>query len=255
VRDLDELLAPLRADPSSAAVLCDFDGTLAPIVPDPAAARPVDGATDALAALAGRYAVVAVVSGRPVSFLRALLPEAVQLFGLYGLERLVDGELRDHPDATRWRPVLQQAAEAALAELPPAALVEPKGLSLTVHYRTAPEVAEAVQAWAAERAERDGLDVRAAKMSVELHPPVAVDKGTTVRSLASGMAAACFLGDDVGDLAAFAALADLRADGVAAVNVAVRSAEAPPEVLAAADAVVDGPTGALAVLRRLAADT
>src|SRR5690606_13637583 len=88
VAHLDELLAPLTADPSRAGVLCDFDGSLAPIVEDPAAARPVDGAVDALAALAERYAVVAVISGRPVSFLRTVLPESLRLVGLYGLEHL-----------------------------------------------------------------------------------------------------------------------------------------------------------------------
>src|SRR5205807_10586135 len=60
-----ELLAPFLAHPERAGVLCDFDGTLSPIVPDPATARPVAGALDALGALADRYAVVAVVSGRP----------------------------------------------------------------------------------------------------------------------------------------------------------------------------------------------
>lgn len=249
---LDELLAPLRADPTSAAVLCDFDGTLAPIVADPAAARPVEGAAEVLAALAERYATVAVVSGRPAAFLRSVLPATVELVGLYGLEWVRDGEVVDHPEARRWRPVLAAAAEAARAELPPGVLVEPKGLSLTLHYRTAPDLATLVEAWAGARAAADGLDARPAKMSVELHPPVGVDKGSTVRALAAGMRAVCFLGDDVGDLPAFAVLADLRAAGVATVGVAVRSAEAPAEVLAAGDVVVDGPTGALEVLRRLA---
>lgn len=248
---IDELLAPLRADPASAAVLCDFDGTLSPIVDDPASARPVDGAVDALADLARRYRTVAVVSGRPVSFLRSLLPASVELVGLYGLEWLRDGELVDHPQAAPWRAVVHAAARAAVDELPDGVLVEPKGVSLTLHYRTAPHLGPEVDAWSAHRAAADGLEVRPAKMSVELHPPVAVDKGTTVRSLAAGARAACFLGDDVGDLPAFHALRDLRAGGMATAGIAVRTADVAPSVLAAADAVVDGQAAAVDILRSL----
>jgi trehalose 6-phosphate phosphatase len=251
VDELDALLAPVRADPSTAAVLCDFDGTLAPIVDDPATARPAEGAVEALEALAGRYALVAVVSGRPLSFLRLVLPAGVELFGLYGMEWLRHGETVDHPDTEPWRPVVERATAAAVAELPGDVLVEPKGLTLAVHYRTAPERADLVERWVAARAAVDGLVAHPAKMSIELHPPVAVDKGTTIRALAAGRRAVCFLGDDVGDLPAFGVLADLRAAGVATAAVAVRSAEAPAQVLAAADVVVDGPAGAVEVLRRL----
>jgi trehalose 6-phosphate phosphatase len=94
--------------------------------------------------------------------------------------------------------------------------------------------------------------VHRAKRSVELHPPIEADKGTAVRALAAGLDAVIFLGDDVGDLPAFAALSALRAEGRHTVKVAVTSAEASEEMLAAADIVVDGPEGALAVLRRLA---
>lgn len=248
---LASLLEPLRADPASAVVVTDFDGTLAPIVEDPAAACPVDGAVDVLDALAARYRTVAVVSGRPVAFLASVLPPAVELVGLYGLEHQRAGETVDHPDAVRWRPIVEAATRAAVAELPAAVLVEPKGLSLTLHFRTAPAYEQEARRWARRREEVDGLVVRPAKMSVELHPPIAADKGTVVRRLAEGARSVCFLGDDVGDLPAFAALGGLRADGLDTVSVAVRTAEAPPEVLAAGDVVVDGPEGALDVLRRL----
>jgi trehalose 6-phosphate phosphatase len=81
-----------------------------------------------------------------------------------------------------------------------------------------------------------------------------MDKGSAVVSLASNLQAACYLGDDLGDLPAFAALAQLAVTGVATVAVAVRSAETPPELLERADLVVDGPEGALALLRQLAPD-
>ncbi|HET7722531.1 MAG TPA: trehalose-phosphatase, partial [Acidimicrobiales bacterium] len=87
-----ELLAPFRDDPDRTGVFTDFDGTLAPIVEDPAAARPLPGVVDALAALAGRYGRVGVISGRPASFLAEHLGgRGVFLSGLYGLEFVEEG--------------------------------------------------------------------------------------------------------------------------------------------------------------------
>jgi trehalose 6-phosphate phosphatase len=108
-----------------------------------------------------------------------------------------------------------------------------------------------VEAWTADQALRTGLIAHPAKMSVELRPPVEADKGRVVTELAAGLDAVCFVGDDRGDLPAFAALADLAAEGVQTLAVAVSSEEAPPELLAAADLVVAGPEGALALLRAL----
>jgi trehalose 6-phosphate phosphatase len=77
------------------------------------------------------------------------------------------------------------------------------------------------------------------------------DKGTALAEAAAGVAAACFLGDDRGDLAAFDALDRLAADGVHVTRVAVRSAEMPEELERRADVIVDGPEGALELLRAL----
>ncbi|HXW34304.1 MAG TPA: hypothetical protein VEJ87_06970, partial [Acidimicrobiales bacterium] len=68
-----------------------------------------------------------------------------------------------------------------------------------------------------------------------------VDKGTVVENLAETCRAACFVGDDVGDLAAFAALDRLEAKGTRAVRVAVADEESPPELRARADLVVADP--------------
>jgi trehalose 6-phosphate phosphatase len=61
-----------------------------------------------------------------------------------------------------------------------------------------------------------------------------------------------FAGDDLADLEAFAALDELRGEGVVAVKVAVRGAEEWPELLGAADLVVPGPPGLVGLLRELA---
>ena len=127
-------------------------------------------------------------------------------------------------------------------------------MSLTVHYRGDPGRAPEAEAWIEAQARATGLVVHAARMSYELRPPVERDKGTVVADLAAGRGQVCFLGDDRGDLSAFDALDRLAATGVSAVRIGVSSEEAPAELLDRADLVVDGPEGALAVLRALIDD-
>jgi trehalose 6-phosphate phosphatase len=249
--DIAELLEPFRTLPRRSGVLMDFDGTLSPIVDDPSAARPLAGAADVLRDLARRYRVVAVLSGRPVSFLEPLLPASVVLSGLYGLEVYRNGERLDHPFAGAWREVIDDVAAQSRARGPVGMRVESKGQSLTLHYREVPELADEVTAWAAQQSARSGLRVRPARMSVELHPPIDSDKGTAVEELAAKLTNLCYVGDDIGDLPAFAALGRLAERGVHTVSVAVRSNEAPHELLDAADVVVNGPRGTLDLLRQL----
>jgi len=130
--------------------------------------------------------------------------------------------------------------------------VERKGLTVTLHYRTAPEAGPWVESWTAAQASTTGLHRHPARMSWELVPPVPVDKGTTVVALAEGFDAVCFIGDDRGDLPAFAALDLLVAEGAYALKVVVESAEVPPELLREADLVVPGPAGVMRFLELLA---
>lgn len=242
----------IREHLGAAAVLTDFDGTLAPIVDDPALAAPGPGAVQALHDLAGRAQVVGVVSGRPIDVLVQHLPdERLHLAGLYGLERRELGVVADSPEAARWVRPVALAGEELDQRAPEGVVVEVKRLSLTVHYRLRPELAMEVRALCEEVAGSHGLLVRPARKSVEVHPPETPDKGSVVEDLAAGCEAACFLGDDVGDLPAFDALDRLRAGGLATVKVAVDSPEAAKELIDSADVVVDGTDGAIAWLRSL----
>jgi trehalose 6-phosphate phosphatase len=253
-----EPAAALRAHPDATVVVTDFDGTLSPIVQDPASARPLPGVVDVLHELARRYQRVAVVSGRPVSFLRDRLElderPSSPLFvsGLYGLEWLEDGEPHVHEQAIAFRDLIDEVADGAETAAPAGVHVERKGLSITIHVRNAPEHDDWARSWAEAAAAEHGLALHPARRSYELRPPVALDKGTVVDGLVDGAAAACFLGDDLGDLPAFDALDRLRAASDATtVRVGVRSAEAPDELLRRADLVVEGPEGSLAFLRSL----
>jgi trehalose 6-phosphate phosphatase len=248
-------LLPLAARPHEAAVLLDFDGSISAIVDDPAAARVLPPAREALRRLTALVATVAVVSGRPVEFLaRAIDVPRLVLVGQYGLERMVDGravvDLRAEPHLD----AVASAADEVERELPDLRVERKAGVAVTVHWRTAPERERHAVEVVDRIARRYGLAVYPTKMAREVRPPVPADKGTAVEGLVEGAANACFAGDDRGDLDAFAALARLASAGHLehAVRIAVGSAEAPPELVAQAELVVDGPAGLVSVLEALA---
>jgi trehalose 6-phosphate phosphatase len=252
---LPPALAPFAAAPARSALFLDFDGTLAAIVPDPRDARPLPGVPALLADLATEFALVAVISGRPTSFLAAALgsPAGVTLAGLYGLERALRG-----PDHDAWASVIDQVVAEASATAPEGVYVEPKGLTVTIHFRRAPEQEDWVLAFADRAAAEHGLLVHPGRHERELRPPIDVDKGTVVRALADELAGrldnAAAFGDDIGDLPAFEALADLTStDGTPlyTVRVAAVDTESPRQVADAADVTVAGATGAVALLRAL----
>jgi len=244
-------------EPARALLSLDFDGTLAPIVDDPAAARPLPGVPALLARLARRLGTVAVVSGRPVAFLGEVLGGAtgVRLFGLYGAEALgPGGGLVEWPGLAGVRPALHRIARRAEGTRPTGAVVEEKGLALTLHWRRAERLGDAAR-WAgavAADAARCGLVAHPGRKSVELRPAGAPDKGTVVAELAGSSSAAAHCGDDEGDLAAFRALASLRATGLPVLAVAIGSDEAPPALLSSADVVLEGPEELVRALRLLA---
>jgi len=242
----------------------DFDGTLAPIQDDPEAVRPVDSAEAALAELARRAKRTAVISARPVGFLADRLGRVpgLGLYGLYGLESSFDGgrTVSTLPAAEPYAPVLADVVQAARLAFPQA-LIEDKRLSCALHFRTAPESAPAILAWAADRAERDGLRIQHGRMVVELKPPVDWDKGAAVRSALPGLAGAWYFGDDLGDLPAFAALA-LASNGPAAdparpplrgFAVAVTSPESDQRLIEQAQYRIDGPARVPVLLNRIIA--
>jgi len=241
-------LEPILSDPGRAGLFCDFDGTLSEIIDEPDLARPAAGMPEVLGELAGRLGLVGVLSGRPVSFLEPLFPDSVLLAGLYGLETLSDGVRRDHPSGGAWREVIDDVASSSIAHGPAGMHVEEKGLSLTLHFRTHPEIEDEVRAFAEKQGARSGLQVRGARMSFELHPPIAVDKGTALLDLARDLLTVCFIGDDVGDLPAFDALDELERGGTTVVRVGVRSAEESAELIERADIRVDGPAGVCSLL-------
>jgi trehalose 6-phosphate phosphatase len=258
----DPILEPLRADPAAAAILCDIDGTLAPIVEDPEAAAVPAAARAALADLAGRYGLVACVSGRRASAARRMVGvEALTYAGNHGLEVLGPGDSQPRLDPQLGR---RGSAAAGFADrldwkrLGEVGLrLEDKGPIQAIHWRGARDEQTAAQRAGeiAALAEEQGLVPHLGRMVLELRPLASVHKGIAVRRLVgeAGVGAALFGGDDRTDLDAFDALRSLASDGELerAVCVGVASAEGPAEIETEADLVAAGPGEFLELLQSL----
>ncbi len=166
---------------------------------------------------------------------------------------------------------------------------EDKEAIAAFHWRGAPdeEAAEAAVREIAARAEREGFAVHWGRKVLEVRPPVALDKGLGVTALLDGrnpdvpssrvpggaharsageggeasvveaaggaVSAALYVGDDTTDLDAFRGLRSLVQAGklACAVCVAVRSEEAPLELVQEADLSIDGPEGVRRLLEAL----
>ncbi len=235
-------LVRFRSEPDKAAVLLDVDGTLAPIVERPEDAAVPEGTRSEVERLAGRYGLVACVSGRPTA-------DARRIVGLDGIEYIGVHGLEGHPGVPEYTPLIERLIDSA--DWP--WRVETKaGVTAAFHYREVDdeEAAHAVER-VVETAEALGLAVQRGRKVVEVKPPIDVDKGTAVRELLErrGIARALYAGDDTTDLDAFRGLDEAGLD--VAVKVAVGSPEINPRLLTEADLVVDGPGELLYLLRTL----
>jgi trehalose-phosphatase len=234
-----DALARIAAEPQKAGLFLDVDGVLAPIVARPEDAR-VPGATrTVLERLAGRYALVACVTGRPSEVARTIVGvESLTYVGEHGLEL--------DPEAKEWAARIHGFAVEV-----PWTDIELKPLSVAFHYRNAadPETArrrlEPVVAAALDL----GFRTRWGRMVLEVLPPVDASKGTAVRRLleTTGLQRALYAGDDTTDLDGFAALDGLET----AVRVAVASSEGPTELGERADLIVGSPEVFRDLLRKL----
>lgn len=263
-----EGLAAILARPDRAVVALDFDGTLADIVPDPEQARAHPGAVPAIAALAPKVASVAVITGRPAGV-------AVRHGGFAGVPGLDHLVVLGHYGAERWdavsstvhAPAPHPGVAAVRAELPGVldrfdswhgTWIEEKGQALAVHTRRAadPQAAfDALRSPLGELAARHGLIVEPGRLVLELRPP-GMDKGVALAKYVreTDAESVLYAGDDLGDLAAYAAVEKLRTDGpdgIPGLLVCSGSAEV-PELAERADLMLAGPAAVVDFLAALA---
>jgi trehalose 6-phosphate phosphatase len=254
---LDRVVAALTQIP--AGLLTDIDGTISKIAPTADLARAEPAAVAALARLSERLALVAAISGRGA-------PDAAQLIGLprmiyvgnHGLERHTATGSQIDPQAVPYVPVVAAALAATERAADRSGLrglvFENKGATASIHYRLAPDPA-AMRArltrLLAQLPETQTLRVTEGRMVFELRPPIRIGKGEGVRALIReyGLRGAVFLGDDVTDLDAMRELRQMtRAEGVVGVNIGVAAPEAPADLAAMADVLVEGVDGVCALL-------
>jgi trehalose 6-phosphate phosphatase len=200
------------------ALFADLDGTLAPIEATPDEVKPDAKRRrllDALSrALEGR---LAIISGRGVDDLdRVLEGRATAVAGVHGLvRRRADGSMVDGVDEGATRAALETMRDFAKADR--RLLVEDKGPSVALHFRRAPEDAEACRDLARTLAQRYGLVLQEGDMVIELRSP-GPHKGEAIEAFMREPPFAgktpVFLGDDLTDEDGFRAAQAMGGFGV-----------------------------------------
>ncbi len=286
-----QALEPLRSDPVHGAVLLDVDGTLAPIVERAEDAQVPESTRSVLIELTKSYGLVACVSGRRAQQARQIVAiGSIAYVGNHGGELLAPGSTEVQllePAMASWghkaADFAQQASAGTLRGM--RVRCEDKGAVVAFHWRGArdEDAAAAALQEVGRAAEEEGFAVHWGRKVLEVRPPVKLDKGLGIAALfrhargedvagagadAGGIdragsevvaaaepeiTAAVYVGDDRTDVDAFNQLRTMVAAGTlqAAVCVAVASEEAPAELVALADVVLDGPGEVRAMLAAL----
>ncbi len=197
---------PLPSVSASWALFLDVDGTLLEHAERPDAVKADAMLVELLARLArATGGALALISGRAVADLDALFaPLVLPAAGQHGLERRdASGGIHLHPFPV---PPLRRAA-ARLAEFAAqhaGLFFEDKGRNLALHYRQAPQLAEAVRGAASAAAAElgAGFELQAGKQVFEIKPG-GRDKGLAIEEFTNEPPFAghtpVFVGDDLTD--------------------------------------------------------
>jgi trehalose 6-phosphate phosphatase len=217
LRSRDELARRLAG--RRLAVFLDYDGTLTPIAGRPEDAVISDSMRERVRRLAERCPVC-VVSGRDRRVVQELMRlDDLIVAGSHGFDiwSPAGGGIR-REEGARFQGLLREVRARLEEETAPiqGALVEPKSNSVAVHYRLVseeerPKVEKIVRAILEEHP--DELRVTPGKMVYEIQPKIDWDKGRAVLYLLEALGldredvVPIYLGDDLTDEDAFAALA------------------------------------------------
>ena len=254
---LDELLAAVHT--GRVGLMVDFDGTISEIAPTPEDAVVSPEAAESLKALASRLELVSVISGRPARNVRDKVGvEGLVYVGVHGAEYLDGTSLSYAPGLSKHRKELEAVYDHLRSAVDmPGLVLEDKQFAVAVGYRMAGDTAQARKMLADVLASAPGaekLDILWGKMVVEVRPASGVDKGYAVRRLVQErrLESVIVVGDDTTDLAAFAALVELRSQGeVQGTTVAVLHPDSPEQLVRSADYSLGGVPEVEVFLRRL----
>ena len=196
----------LRA--SQVLLLFDYDGTLTPLVPNPEQANLSTQVRERLTALTtGDKYITGVISGRSLEDVAAKVGIPGMIYaGNHGLEIQGPGLDFVHQGALEQAGTQVQVSgelQSALGGIP-GVIVEPKGLTLSVHYRSTPgdQVRAVEQAFARvvePYLESGTARVTYGKKVLEVRPNLPWDKGKAIALLQETYPQAsltCFFGDD-----------------------------------------------------------
>ncbi|HKW89882.1 MAG TPA: trehalose-phosphatase [Candidatus Acidoferrales bacterium] len=203
------------------ALFADFDGTLVRIKKDPRRARLAPGVKKLLARIAGKGAVVGIVSGRPLADAQERVGlKHIWYAGAHGFF------LRDPSNRS-----FSLAAPSQLRRIRAARLflarklaktrgvrLEPKLATIAVHYRGAPKRSERIARCVVAEALKEYPDLRLlpGKKLLELSPDLRIDKWKAIQFIMqkekmrnAGQRKVIFMGDDVTDERVFRKLPDI----------------------------------------------
>lgn len=194
-------------------LIIDYDGTLAPFTVQRDAAWPYSGVCEALQEIQDAGTRIVVITGRTVEELRKFLPivPPPEVWGSHGHVRLLNGEVTASALTAEAEDALREAERCALGLAIPQA-VESKPACVAVHWRGgAADQAQFLEkqlrkAW--EPLTGAGLSIHNFDGGLELRSN-AMDKGRVVNQLLAELGSnyvAAYLGDDLTDEDAFAAL-------------------------------------------------
>ena len=236
--DLKLAQDPPNLDLRQCAILLDIDGTILDLAPSP---QQVQVPADLRQTLERLHELtegaLALVSGRPLANIDLIFaPLKLAAIGGHGAEwRVAPGA----ETSSRTRPLDADLKRklAAVCELGPGVVAEDKGYSFALHYRLAPDQAEAVRTAVAAicaEAKAEGIEILLGKSVVEIKA-AGISKANAVRDLMAVAPFAkrkpIFIGDDVTDEPVFAVVAQFGGLGfsVGRVDAAVNGRFAKPQ--------------------------
>ncbi len=216
LQHLDSIVPPKG---KQLAVFLDYDGTLTPIVSRPDLAR-LSEAMQATLNRLSRVCHIAVISGRDLADVQQRVGiETIFYAGSHGFD--IAGPGREHvqfEQGTEYLSLLERTAEELREKLAPVegCLVERKRFSIAVHYRQVEpsSVQQVKEAVADILHEHMQLRLSKGKKVYELQPNIDWDKGKALRWLLKALNLnrsefiPLYIGDDVTDEDAFAAIRD-----------------------------------------------